>query len=822
MSVCREEEPEEEPEPEEEEETPPPTSHHSKPKKHADHKTVDRHSSNASVGSKHSDHHSTGSAAHKPSTRRGSKDKVPISSNSSIDSDHSALPAHDDEDLKVHIPGGISEERHTSAVASGATSHKPPNKPRPAPLHKVAAAPRSSRPTSPATSVGSDKGSVGGGGTTSPKVGSEHSGKTPDHASMLLQIQMKNRENAVLERERALERRIAENDRVIEEKVAEMLEAKKQFENRLKKSLSQAGYIKKAEVVEMLDKKEKARKMLRNSIGQTANGEITMADCFENTDLMEMIVNSNPDLTPEEVIQKIMDLFNNPSNSPQFRKAIILSLMTGEPLDLEGADELYQAVEEKLVEEVVQHTHNEETAEHIRQHLMSPGGTQRIISKGGTPARSKPGSRSFDMRNGTPYITNNDFVPLNVVKEQQVVEAQMIMSEIANSNRRNEVTDELYSAAFKNLQKSGNLARVEAIKIVAPYNNETLTCQATSTDDLADFVASQAVKKVEDLPKIITDGGVSGFMSELEDLSIQSPVQLNLAGVTQQPTTLSARPIPSGRLMTDRLDTPAAESRSELFTVHEGEGGGVAAPVSAVSQPMFEQPSGVQGKPSVATTGGGDTFIFYGGTVDSPLHSTSRVIASPEVKGLPVFDNKYDLLLTRTYQPQPHIKTFNEFLEESENPLYTLFMEYQGNLSRLQKIRLASAALTENKIATDFAANAPVRQLVAGLLNEIIMIAKECEKMLSGVQSAEMIVSSLVALLKASKAEAVPIISNSVQVHELYRFVVICLKLKLIYRLIGNMERSKPARLVWICSCTSTEHCLRESMRFPFTSWRIL
>ena len=155
----------------------------------------------------------------------------------------------DEGDMKVEIPEG-SVGSHGSKQSAGASSivsagiastsagGTKQHKPRPAPLHKLGAHPRGSRPTSPSS----------GAEHTAEKVASphaEHSPKTTDHAAALLQIQMKNRENALLERERALERRIAENDKVIEEKVNDMLEAKRQFESRLKKSLSQAGYVKK-------------------------------------------------------------------------------------------------------------------------------------------------------------------------------------------------------------------------------------------------------------------------------------------------------------------------------------------------------------------------------------------------------------------------------------------------------------------------------------------------------------------------------------------------------------------------------------------------
>lgn len=263
------------------EDTPPVSANHGKhhPKKHnrdgGDSNRNERHTSVSSVVSRNSagDHHGGGGGGgghgkDRPtaSVRRGSRGSANVSSNNSLESTDTGyqLPDSDHEgDLQVNVPSGggsvgsagtkhsqggiaaagVSGAGHSAVGGGGGSaSSAKAGKPRPAPLHKVAHQPRGSRPTSPTGSIElADKGA-----SHSPKgPGEFHTGKTPDHASALRDIQMKNRENALLDRERALERRIAENDKVIEEKVAEMLEAKKQFESRLKKSLSQAGYIKK-------------------------------------------------------------------------------------------------------------------------------------------------------------------------------------------------------------------------------------------------------------------------------------------------------------------------------------------------------------------------------------------------------------------------------------------------------------------------------------------------------------------------------------------------------------------------------------------------
>ena len=135
---------------------------------------------------------------------------------------------------------------------------------------------------------------------------------------------------------------------------------------------------------------------------------------------------------------------------------------------------------------------------------------------------------------------------------------------------------------------------------------------------------------------------------------------------------------------------------------------------------------------------------------------------------LPIYDNRDNILVTRTYKKQPVPGSFMDTLSQSDFPLYILSEEYAPFLPHIHRVRLQTAAMLEDRLKELLPTSNALQQLLASLLENMLRVSTDCDKMLKTLDACEGMVANLVGIVKANPG-ARPMIAISVQMSDLHR-----------------------------------------------------
>lgn len=130
-------------------------------------------------------------------------------------------------------------------------------------------------------------------------------------------------------------------------------------------------------------------------------------------------------------------------------------------------------------------------------------------------------------------------------------------------------------------------------------------------------------------------------------------------------------------------------------------------------------------------------------------------------------DNLQGILVARTYKPQPQPSSFIDALGQSDFPLHLISEEYAAFLPRIHKVRLQASALMEDRISIMLPQSNAARQLISSLLESIVRVSTDCDKMLRMLDGSENTIANLIAIVKANP-NSLPMINISVQMSDLY------------------------------------------------------